>query len=300
MELEHEEVWILFKHLSLIVFRKHCMLVVLFLILLEILHILRITLLDGWNVTTQTWFVLGSGSGTNGLVLTLAFDSSKQILYVGGKFTTNGSGSLSLNYIGGYFISNQTWFPLGTNSSNGIVNNGFVFVDALTFDNSNKILYIGGQFSNVSGSFSSPVNNIVGYNTTTETFFTLGQGSNNGIIGRVLSIAFDSVSGVLFVGGAFAKTGNNIRVNNIAGFNTTNQTWFAFGTGSGVGVNAGGIFAIVYDSVSKSIIIGGRFSSTYNVDVCFGGGFVIIIFFFASFFFLVIIAYFYFFSFLQY
>jgi hypothetical protein len=89
-----------------------------------------------------------------------------------------------------------TWSSLGTGSSNGVL--GGVLALAVV---GNEV-YVGGEFTQAGG---VSANNVARFNTQTNTWSTLGTGSQNGVNGFVTALA---VSGnEVVVGGAFTEAG---------------------------------------------------------------------------------------------
>ncbi|MBF0545357.1 MAG: carboxypeptidase regulatory-like domain-containing protein [Candidatus Riflebacteria bacterium] len=146
-----------------------------------------------WDGTN--WFAVPSSdyNGLNDTVYTLTFDGLG-VLYAGGKFITDFSGSRTLNRIA---ISGPIkWSPLG-----GSANNGFNSpVRSLVFDGSGN-LYAGGDFTQTTGGSSQYFLAMWNGSSWTSTF----GNTNSGLKSSVYSLAIDS-SGNLYAGGHFAQT----------------------------------------------------------------------------------------------
>ena len=85
----------------------------------------------------KTWIALSNG--TDGEVLTLAFDTNSNILYAAGNFSSVGT----LGNVGSIAKWNGTeWFDL----QGGIIN-GYPL--CLFFDATTSLLFVGGNFSQV-------------------------------------------------------------------------------------------------------------------------------------------------------
>lgn len=243
----------------------------------------------GWNGTV--WFTLGSG--TSGYVNTLAYDSRSKMLYAGGVFSDIGgiaarnlaawNGSewfavgggadqevtsitfvdiWSVLFVGGRFSSvganvtvlhlaawnslESAWLTLPAPFSGTYAN-----VVAFEFENTSKILYLGGSFYH-----GAAVNNVQGWNGN--AFLSMDTGVDGN--GFVSSLALDSVSGLLFVGGQFAYAGqSSLSVSNITAWNGT--AWLALQGGGPDGL----VEAVAVDSSSGILYVGGQFRSADGI-----------------------------------
>jgi len=207
-----------------------------------------------FNLNTNTWSTLGSGSGkgVDGHVYAIAVLGSD--VYVGGSFTraNYGGTTVTANYIARYNTITNTWSALGSDSGNGV--NGYVTEIAVLGSD----VYVGGEFTQANvGGTTVPVNYIARFNTSTNTWSALGSGSGNGVNNYVHAIAV--LGGDVYVGGSFTQAnvgGATVPVNYIARFNTSTNTWSAVGSGSGNGVNSVVIALAVSDS---DVYAGGQF-----------------------------------------
>ena len=172
-----------------------------------------------FDMTTQVWSSLGSGTanGVNNVVYALALSGSD--LYVGGFFTQ--AGGAAANRVARFNIVTETWSSLGSGASNGL--NERVYAFAL----SGSELYMGGTFSQAGG---STANRVARFNTTTQTWASLGSGAANGLGGSEVH-DFAILGNGLYVGGVFTQAGGSA-ANNVARFDTVNQTWAPLGTGA--------------------------------------------------------------------
>lgn len=96
-----------------------------------------------YNITTSTWSALGSdiGGGVNGSVYSIALSSTGK-LYVGGSFSS--AGGVTAANIAVWDTVTSTWSAMGT----GVSGN---FVYSISIDNSRKIVYVAGWFTNAGG-----------------------------------------------------------------------------------------------------------------------------------------------------
>jgi hypothetical protein len=152
-----------------------------------------------FNTQTNTWSTLGTGSsnGVNGEVRALAVVGNE--VYVGGFFSS--AGGVSANGVARFNTQTNTWSTLGTGSSNGVNYE----VRALAV--SGNEVYVGGAFTQAGG---VSANNVARFNTQTNTWSTLGTGSQNGVsVGGVSGGVYAlAVSGnEVYVGGRFTEAG---------------------------------------------------------------------------------------------
>jgi len=208
-----------------------------------------------FNLNTNTWSTVGSGSGigVDGHVYALAVSGSD--VYVGGSFTRANYGGTTVpaNYIVRFNTTTNTWSALGSGSGNGV--NGYVTEIAVLGSD----VYVGGEFTQANvGGTTVPVNYIARFNTSTNTWSAVGSGSGNGLNNYVHALAV--LGSDVYVGGSFTQAnvgGTTVPVNYIARFNTSTNTWSAVGSGSGNGVNSAVIALAVSDS---DMYAGGQFS----------------------------------------
>lgn len=155
-------------------------------------------------------------------------------IYFGGTWTTG--------YIGRWSPTTETWWPIQL-GQNGQVN-------AIRQANGNNI-YFGGSFTSV-GAFSNSAG-ILRYDSVTQELFILGNGFTSGI---VRAIAYDSVSGKIYVGGSFSWADSSaVTMNNIGVYNPATNTWAAMGTG----VGSGTVYAV--EVVGTKVYVGGQLTT---------------------------------------
>jgi hypothetical protein len=203
-----------------------------------------------FDTTTSTWSALGSGiGGPTPSVWALAFDAGGNILYVGGSFTT--AGGITTNSIAQWNAGFSTWAALGTG-----VTAGSKIVYSLALDSSISVLYIGGQFTSVSG---VSCNNIAQWNAGPSTWVALGGGITSGIP-SVSALLFDSVNHILYVGGQFGNAGPS-SVGNISLWIPVSSTWGTLGFGVG-----GKVSSFALDSTNNRLYVGGYFLTAGGVS----------------------------------
>jgi hypothetical protein len=202
-----------------------------------------------FNTQTNTWSTLGTGSqnGVNYWVQALAVVGNE--VFVGGRFTS--AGGVSANYVARFNTQTNTWSALGTGSSNGV--NYWVWALAVV---GNEV-FVGGRFTSAGG---VSANYVARFNTQTNTWSTLGTGSQNGVNNDVYALAV--VGNEVVVGGSFTLAGG-VSANYVARFNTQTNTWSSLGTGSSNGVN-NTVFALAV--VGNEVVVGGIFTSAGGVS----------------------------------
>lgn len=193
-----------------------------------------------WNGTTWSALTNGASVGANDWVNGVAVNGST--VYIGGQFTspkrafaftadsgTNWSGATAFTgggvyeivapatnnvFIGGRYTNingtavagiakfdGTNYWALGS----GIAHSTAPYVEALTWDSTNNVLYVGGNFTTAGG---VTVNNIAKWDPATSTWSALGCGSSVGVNGVVRSILPQS-DGSIVVGGLFTSAGGN-------------------------------------------------------------------------------------------
>jgi hypothetical protein len=205
---------------------------------------------ERFNTQTNTWSTLGTGSqnGVNNTVRALAVVGNE--VYVGGTFTS--AGGVSANRVARFNTQTNTWSSLGTGSQNGVND----YVNALAVVGNE--VFVGGIFTSAGG---VSANRVARFNTQTNTWSTLGTGSQNGVNNTVRALAV--VGNEVFVGGEFTSAGG-VSANRVARFNTQTNTWSTLGTGSQNGVSGGGVYALAV--VGNEVFVGGEFTSAGGVS----------------------------------
>jgi hypothetical protein len=124
-----------------------------------------------FNTQTNTWSVLGTGSsnGVNDVVTALAVVGNE--VYVGGAFSS--AGGVSANRVARFNTQTNTWSSLGTGSSNGVSGGGVAALAVV----GNEVV-VGGWFNSAGG---VSANRVARFNTQTNTWSSLGTGSQNGV-----------------------------------------------------------------------------------------------------------------------
>ena len=259
-----------------------------------------------WNYLTSEWAPLtytitDSGgvtttyNGVNRDVIALCFDTTSNLLYIGGEFTTMGPTGPTLNNISVwdgttmYALEDET-YGIGVNNQGTGSQSA---VQCITIDSSGNV-YIGGNFKYAGDTTNLQVNYITYWvpgtlsdNTMSGTWnaltdSTYGTGFNSSL--SCITLDTSTSSGNIYIGGSFTYTGtgdsSGLQVNGITYWvpgtlsdNTMSGTWNAltdstYGTGLSIGI----VNCITLDTSTSSgnIYIGGNFKytgDTTNLEV---------------------------------
>ncbi len=205
-----------------------------------------------FDMRTNTWSALGSGTGNgvNGRVY--AISAFNHLVFVGGDFTqaNAGASSISANHVAVFDTQTNAWSALGSSGVNGVV---------YALATLGEDLFIGGDFTQVTGRTSLKATGIVRFHTKANQWSNLGSGS--GVSGASQPAVYAiAVSGDdVFIGGEFTQVnaGSTMAANYIARFNTARNTWSTLGTAPGNGVN-GAVNAIAV--LGEYLFVGGFFT----------------------------------------
>jgi hypothetical protein len=232
-----------------------------------------------WKLSTSRWSVMGTfgQNGTNGQILTYAYDSCKNVMYAGGTFTTvfdtSNIGGLSANRVAKWDLGTFTWSKLTDSSWNGVDGS----CNALAMDTSNQELYVGGNFTTVYDSFNTnTLTNtlkVAKWSILTERWSRLGNSTatTNGLTSTSRStycsaLAYDSANRGLYVGGNFTKVGDagqaDQSLNNVAYWNISTSRWSKLGA-SDFSYNNGlnlECRTLIYDASNIQLYVGGDFT----------------------------------------
>jgi hypothetical protein len=207
-------------------------------------------LVAGFDIASQTWAGFGSGAanGMNNYVSALAI--SESTVYVGGDFTQ--AGGAPANRVARFDMITQTWASLGPGVANGL--NGPV----LALSVSGNTVYVGGEFTRAAG---MPVNFVARFDTSTQTWSSLGSGAANGVNDFVNALV---ISGnTVYVGGRFTQAGS-VPASFVARFDITTQSWSSLGSGAANGVSG---FVDALAVSGSGLYVGGLFIQAGAVPV---------------------------------
>ena len=203
-----------------------------------------------FNISTQTWSKLGSGSG-NGLGnIVNALAVVGKDLYVGGAFEVANLGGTTVvaKYIARW--DGSSWSSVGSGSGIGLDNQ----VTALATAGSN--LYAGGFFATANvGGTPVPVNYLARWDGSDWSW--VGSGTGNGVNNPVMALVAGGND--LYAGGFFTTAnvgGTTVRVNRVARWDGAD--WKALGSGGGSGVS-NVVRALALQG--NNLYVGGLFSS---------------------------------------
>ncbi|RJP55070.1 MAG: DNRLRE domain-containing protein [Anaerolineaceae bacterium] len=213
-----------------------------------------------WNGTS--WSAApGMTTNLNGDVEALAYDSTNNIIYVGGKFTDANSNSTA-DYVFGLDLDTNSMVTLGSNgASDGSLTNN---VYALGVD-STGVVYAGGFFTDVKNGATTL--NEADYIAKWDGANWSNLGNNGAGVGAlntlVVSIAIDASDNV-YAGGSFTNAAGIATADYIAKWDTSGSSWSALGSN---GSGNGALLATGNGSAVQEIIINGT-------DVYVGGFFI--------------------------
>jgi len=228
-----------------------------------------------YSFSNQTGNVFSLNIVTPG-IFALSLDNS-QNLYVGGTLTgyyDSSSALTAANQVAYYNSATNQWSRIGSAASSGV--NGTVY--AMTYDTSNNLLYVGGNFTDVSDNTNKIYGNAAVWNVAGQTWTPLGNATSNGVNDVVNALQLDISSNKVYVGGRFTSvndaSSHYYATNNIAVWDNCSNLWYPVGlVGNAVGTNGtnGMVNAISYNTIQNTLYVGGTFnqvtdaSSTYTV-----------------------------------
>ena len=207
-----------------------------------------------WNSATGTWSSVGTGTvsslgtGIDNNINSIAFDSDRNILYAGGRFSS----------IGGISASGiAKWDGTAWTSIGGVYGRGY-YVNSIKLDLSGN-LYVGGSFMGIGGVTSEGIGK---WNVSTSSWSGFGSGLGGSTYGGEVTAIALGASGTLYAGGTFTNAGGS---GNIAKWTGSNWQYL----GSGV-AGSGGYYYNFYPVVlalddAGSLYAGGAFTVAGNV-----------------------------------
>jgi hypothetical protein len=146
-----------------------------------------------FNTQNSLLSTFNTGPTINGNVFASVYDSSRNLLYLGGDFTSvnsSGSGTLTTNSLIVWNFNAIRFYTLGTGLASGSI------VTSLELDQSNNKLYFGGKFASTqTGGIS--LNNIGYWDVNASRY----SGLKYGVLGTVNSIKLDTSRNLLYFGG---------------------------------------------------------------------------------------------------
>jgi len=226
-----------------------------------------------WTPSTSKWTNLGAGLYQNGVidlsVNALALDETNQRVYVGGSFSRvrdSSNASIIANRIAYFSLNTSSWNALGSNtdpSKNGLDGS----CNALAFDQTNKRLYVGGNFRKVhdTSKIDQSANYVAFWDVSNSLWGQMGGSTTttNGFDGSVNAIALDSNKNV-FVGGTFTKASvstGDTSANNGVIWNPTTSKWTNIGVDRNRnGFVDGSVNALALDQTNQRLYVGGSFT----------------------------------------
>jgi hypothetical protein len=216
-----------------------------------------------WDTVATVWTPLpdlpsiGPGRGLNAAVYSVKYHSTGDIVITGGAFTRayEAKSNIIVNYVAYYGNAGYTWYPLAeTVLPYGVKNasapSGNIY--AIAVDASSNLMYVGGDFINAGGVYTS---NIAMYNYSTNVWYPFIDNNTkiNGTSAPVRALLWDSP--ILYVGGEFITAGGTT-VNHIAKWSS--NVWSPLIDGSGNGTD-GPVYCIT--NYISDFYIGGSFAN---------------------------------------
>ena len=172
------------------------------------------------------------------IVRSLLIDSKKDLMYVGGNFTT--IGGVNRNELAAINLKNGGITSFNPNANGDVM--------TLQLNQSGTRLYAGGVFTTIGGAAR---NRIAALNTSTG----LATGFNPNADGTVRALLLDETNSLLYTGGEFNNVGGAAR-NFIAALNTDNSNATAFNA------NADGfVRALALNQKGNMLYVGGDFNN---------------------------------------
>jgi hypothetical protein len=219
-----------------------------------------------WNPQTNRWIrqtIIQNGTGNTVNAITL--DTSNQIIYVGGSFTSVSdvsNASYSSNYVTRWNAATQRWEQLGQGANNGTNSTCF----SLAYDSSNSRIYVSGNFTTTSdaSNVGQSANYITYWNTISQRWSPLGTVVRNGLNTFAKSLIFDGC-GNLFVAGNMT-TSYDTSASNII-YWTPSDTWSRLlpnGNRNNLNGTNGQVNAITM--VNNILYIGGAFTTVSDAS----------------------------------
>ncbi len=187
------------------------------------------------------------GTGTNGDVLTLAYDVVRGRVYVGGTFTT--ANGVTVNGICYWDGAANTFVAMGSG-----VNIAGNFLDVIKIA-PNGDVWIGGNFTTVDGGASDGLGK---WDVSAGTWIQFTNGAPGD---RIFAIDIDS-AGRIYIGGTFTNWDGDADADNIAQSTDDGANWTALDTG--------GASAVVVDFAidsSDNLYVGGSFTTIGGVSI---------------------------------
>jgi hypothetical protein len=234
-----------------------------------------------WKIGSNAWSLLGSSVG-NGIYGTSVYSTTIDVssnLYVGGNFTgfynSSTTPTVTTGGIVKYSPKNNQWTPiLSANTSSGA--NGTVF--AMSYDSSKNVVYVGGNFTDVSDNTNKLCGNIAIWNVASNSWSIMGNTASNGVNGVVNSIQADISSQKVYVGGSFSSVNDASQIayycNNLATWDTSGlyNIWYPVGVVGQANNNGtnGTINTLTLNPVLKSVYVGGSFTQVTDASFSLG------------------------------
>lgn len=186
----------------------------------------------------------------NNAVYTLQLNALATTLYAGGSFTSVG-GNTAIHGVVAFAANGSIAWDTPANAA---IDTGAVNTTVL--DETNKLLYIGGSFTQVNGATRRGVAAIA---TTTAIPTSFDPNVN----GTVEALALDTGKNKLYIAGTFSDIGSNTTLRNLGRVNTDGTLDTAWTPAPNNTVHA---LAFTATTNISRIVIGGEFTQVYGSD----------------------------------
>jgi hypothetical protein len=202
--------------------------------------------------THDTSFVPdGFDSDVYAIALARLPNNGARVVYVGGKFTKNGSAAA------GRLVRLGTDGKVDTNFATGTGFDNNVAALMVVPGNDDHAVFVGGSFTKYNTGFNAPRLVKLASDGTMAAGFEPGAGFN----GSVQALTWVPAEEALYVGGAFSRYQTSIVANRIAKLDSTGAMAAGF---NATGFNST-VFALDYDADNDLIWAGGAFTSFRGV-----------------------------------
>jgi hypothetical protein len=225
-----------------------------------------------WDISNNRWRQFGNTTynGTNNIVRALSLDKLRNQLYVGGDFTTvqdttNTIVPLSANRVAIWDIYNNIWRQFGDSSFNGT--NGIV--NAISLNNINNNVYIGGQYSSLNINITNNHNRITSWDISNKVWRQFGNTTYNGTNNTVSALALHPSRNQLYVCGQFTTVQDTtnttvpLSANYVASWDISNKVWRQFGNNTYNGTDSS-VNALALHPSRNQLYVGGNFTSVQD------------------------------------
>ena len=193
------------------------------------------------HINSDNTLDLNFNLNVNGTVRVLSLDSTNNLLYAGGDFTSIDGGT-TRNHLASFNATSGAITSFDPNMDNAVY--------ALSLDSTNNLIYAGGVFTSVNGGATR--NYLASFNTTSGAVTSFNPNMNS----KVYALSLDSTNNLIYAGGYFTSVNGSITRNYLASFNVTS------GAVSSFDPNLNNVvYALSLESTNNLLYAGGVFTS---------------------------------------